>query len=266
MLNMNLFGLQLGKTTNYLDTPPSELPEVKVCAYTLCYNEEIILPFFLRHYLSFCDEVVVYDNGSTDNSVKIVNSFKNTRVVRYNAGELRDDLHVTMKDNIWKEARGRFDFVVVVDSDEFIYAPQMKKLLAFCKNEGKTILYPKGYEMVGEALPPDTGMIYDHIKKGVPNKIYNKCAIFDPNKIKEIRYAPGAHKIAPKGRVRYFSSPELKLLHYKFLSKERYLNKIKDGRQSEDNRKKNYGFALDLPMDYHVKLYDDMLAKAEKVI
>ncbi|MFA5104269.1 MAG: glycosyltransferase family 2 protein [Candidatus Margulisiibacteriota bacterium] len=242
------------------------LPQAKTCVYALCYNEETILPYFLRHYSTFCNEIVVYDNGSTDKSLKIINSAKNTRIVRYNAGELRDDLHRTMKDNIWKEARGRFDFVVVVDMDEFVFYPDMKRLLGFCKLKGKTILSPKGYEMVGDEVPTGSGMIYDYIKKGVYNKLYNKCAIFDPDAIKEIRYSPGAHRAAPRGRVRYFRSPELKMLHFRFLSKEHYLNRIKNARQSEMNRKKNYGFALDLPEEYHSKLYEDMLSKAETVI
>lgn len=260
---MSIFG---DSKNNWTELPMKDLPDVRTCVYTLCYNEEIILPFFLRHYLSFCDEVVVYDNGSTDGSVKVINSFENTRIVKYNAGELRDDLHVIMKDNIWKEARGRFDFVVVVDADEFIYSPDMKKLLAYCKKTGKTILHPKGYEMVGENDPGKEGMIYDHIKNGIYNSIYDKKAVFDPNSIREINYAPGAHKAVPRGRVKYFRSPDLKLLHYKFLSKERYLKKIRDARQSDENRKHNYGFVLDYPEEYHVKLYEDMLKKAVPVV
>ena len=90
--------------------------------------------------------------------------------------------------------------------------------------------------------------------------------MFDPNAIKEMRYSPGAHRAAPQGRVRYFKSPQLKMLHYRFLSKDHYLKRIKNSRQSEMNRKKNYGFALDLPEEYHSKLYDDMRNKAEVVI
>lgn len=243
-----------------------ELPDVRICVYTFCYNEEKILPFFLRHYLSFCDEVVVYDNGSTDNSAKIINSFKNTRIVKYNPGELRDDLHVVMKNNIWKEARGRFDFVIVVDADEFIYYPDMKKLLAYCKKNGKTVLHQKGYEMVGESDPGSEGMLNDRIKKGVYNRLYDKKVVFDPNKIREMNYTPGAHKAVPRGRVRYFRSPDLKLLHYKFLSKERYLDKVANVRQSDENRKKNYGITADLPEEFHKNLYEDMLKKSTTVL
>ena len=67
-------------------------------AYFLCYNEANILPHLLKHYLSFCEKVVILDNHSTDNSVEIVKSFENTEVIPYNSnGELRDDIYIQLK-------------------------------------------------------------------------------------------------------------------------------------------------------------------------
>ena len=63
-----------------------------------------------------------------------------------------------------------------------------------------------------------------------------------------------------------FRSPDLKLLHYRYLGRENYLKKIKGARQSDVNRKNNWGSYLDYPEEYHVKLFNEMLSKAEKVI
>jgi glycosyltransferase involved in cell wall biosynthesis len=44
-----------------------------VTIFTVTYNEELLLPFFIRHYrerFPNCN-IVVYDNESTDNTVKI---------------------------------------------------------------------------------------------------------------------------------------------------------------------------------------------------
>ena len=263
---MKIFGWELGGKIDLKSIPDTDLPEVKVCVYTLCYNEEVILPFFLRHYLEFCDEVVVYNNGSTDNSVKIINSFKNTRVVNYHAGEIRDDLHMLMKNNIWKEARGRFDFVIVVDTDEFLYSPDMKKLLAYCKKNGKTVMKPVGYNMVSEKQPDGDGQIYEYSKNGSKHWHFNKCVLFDPNKIKEINYAIGAHKAVPRGIVRRFSHPDLKLLHYKFLSRKYFLEKMSNVRLSKNNIKNNWGYTDKFNEAELKKRFDDLLANAKRVI
>ena len=49
---------------------------MKVTLYTICYNEQEMLPYFLNHYSKMVDKIVVYDNQSTDNSRKILESFK----------------------------------------------------------------------------------------------------------------------------------------------------------------------------------------------
>jgi len=40
--------------------------------FTTCYNEEIILPYFIRHYKQFARNITIYDNMSTDNSINII--------------------------------------------------------------------------------------------------------------------------------------------------------------------------------------------------
>ncbi len=263
---MKLFDLVRGRDKNWLKEPDDTLPDVKTCVYATCYNESAILPFFLEYYLSFCDEVVIYDNSSTDNSVAIVNSYPNTRIVRYNTGGIRDDILLIMKNNMWKEARPRYDFVIVVDTDEFVYSPDMKKLLRYCKKHGKTVLSPKGYNMIGEKFPEKGRPITEQIKTGVAEWHYNKKAVFDPNSIREMNYTVGAHKAVPRGRVRYFSPPDLKLLHYRYIGRDYYLSKIKNARQSDVNRKNNWGAYLDYPEQHHIDLFNGILKKAEKVI
>ena len=45
---------------------------MKIHLYSVCYNEEIILPYYLNHYSKFVDKITVYDNFSTDSSVEIL--------------------------------------------------------------------------------------------------------------------------------------------------------------------------------------------------
>ena len=53
---------------------------MKITLYTICYNEQEMLPYFLNHYSKMVDKIVVYDNYSTDNSRQILESFKDCEI------------------------------------------------------------------------------------------------------------------------------------------------------------------------------------------
>ena len=94
--------------------------------YFLCYNEENILPHLLRYYSDFCEKVFIMDNMSTDNSHEIIKTFEKAEIIPYNSNnELRDDVYLMLKNNLWKKSRGVADYVIVGDADEFIYHPNL---------------------------------------------------------------------------------------------------------------------------------------------
>ena len=62
------------KKVIFLDRP-------KLVAYGRAKNEELIIEEQLRRLLSFCDEIVINDTGSTDNTVKIARSFDRVTVL-----------------------------------------------------------------------------------------------------------------------------------------------------------------------------------------
>jgi glycosyltransferase involved in cell wall biosynthesis len=45
---------------------------MKIWAYAICWNEEVMLPYYLKHYEKFCEKIIIYDNMSTDNSRNII--------------------------------------------------------------------------------------------------------------------------------------------------------------------------------------------------
>jgi glycosyltransferase involved in cell wall biosynthesis len=105
-----------------------------VHAFFLCYNEEFILPHLLEYYLKFCDKIFILDNKSTDKSVEIIDSFPNTEVIEWDSnGQVRDDLYLEIKNNIWKQSRGKCDYVIVGDADEFLYHDNMIDFLTRSK-------------------------------------------------------------------------------------------------------------------------------------
>jgi hypothetical protein len=67
--------------------------------------------------------------------------------------------------------------------------------------------------------------------------------LFDPHRITEINYKPGAHEADPEGIVKTGKYEDLKLLHYKNLGIEYVLNRINTYRHrlSQTNRELNLG-------------------------
>src|SRR5262245_42339747 len=95
---------------------------MKIAVYTLCFNEEFFLPYFLRHYHQYTERIVLFDNCSTDHTAEIARQ-AGVDVRPYESGdEIRDDLLLQIKNNCWKECRGQgVDWVLVVDVDEILY-------------------------------------------------------------------------------------------------------------------------------------------------
>jgi hypothetical protein len=209
-------------------------------AYFICYNEATILPHLLRHYLNFCDKVCIIDNFSTDNSVNIVNSFKNTEVLSYNSNnELRDDIYIQVKNSVWKRSVGVADYVIVGDTDEFLYHEDIQSYIQKAYDNGITIFKPKGYHMVGDEdldLRPNDN-IFEKVTQGVQTE------------------------------VKLLDDGELKMCHYKFLgiNDHLYKNNIRRQRLSEFNKQYGLGTYYLFTDDQAKEDYMGYLNKREKV-
>lgn len=197
--------------------------------YTVCWNEERFLPFFIKHYGSFCDKIIVYDNESTDSTLSILAQNPQTKVISYKTGNTFNDLKKNeIANTCWKQSRGKADFVIVCDTDELLYDRNnnIKKSLQMSH---KTIFRPEGYEMLSECFPSYNKPLRQQCK-GLPSKYYCKKIIFDPHCIVDINYYPGCHEADPRGYVKTGTS-EFLLLHYKRIGVEYIVNRYQAFKQ-----------------------------------
>lgn len=209
--------------------------------YALCFNEETILPYFLRHYQPIAGRIVIYDNESTDSSREIALA-AGAEVRRFQTrGEHSDRVQTMIKSTCYRDSLGRADWVIVVDMDEFIYHPDLPGLLARYDREGVTVPLVEGYDMVSDGPPTSLGQIYDEIRTGFRNDRFDKPEVFKPEI--DIRFGPGCHGAEPRGRVRRSDKAEIKLLHYRYLGHE-YLTRryeLRTKRLSQDNIRNQWG-------------------------
>jgi len=227
----------------------------KIWVYTLSYNEEHFVKNFLTAYKD-AERIIVNDNMSTDRTVELLKQDPRVEVRTYDSGnKIRDDLYLEFKNNAWKEARGKADWVIIVDFDEiftrvtFIDGQPVFDLdLSRPYDLGFDIIKPWGYNMVSLDAPLGTDDFpYVHSPKGCYHVPQEKMCCFRPDKLMEIGYFAGCHRAEPldmnggKGMQTYFS-PEYKGLHYKFWNLDLYMEKMKDYQTRLSDVNKSYGW------------------------
>jgi len=212
------------------------MPNVEVFSYF--WNEEYLMPYFLRHYAPLATRITLFDNDSTDRSIEIAKTCPKVVVKRYDSGNTLDSLsQLHMLNNCWREAES--DWVIVCALDEFLYHPD---LLGFLEATEGTVIHPQGYTMSSKTRPIGNGQLYDYIRRGVPDKYYCKCIAFNKAKVTGINYRIGAHEAIPNGLINMVTD-QCKLLHFRLIGLaetiERY--RIYRERKSATERKRGYG-------------------------
>ena len=232
--------------------------------FTTCYNEEIILPYFLRHYKGFARNITVYDNMSTDNSLKILEE-SGVKIIPFNTNEQYDEQTlINIRNKSWKSSDA--DWVIVCDVDEFIYHKDFVEVLS---KTDSTLITPNGYEMMSEELPTTDGQIYGEIKNGFFKKNYSKPCVFKPSEISNINFGPGSHFATPDGNVVDKGDLDIKLLHYKFINREKLIKQynIMGNRQSNDSIIKGFGNEYkDWDINFINKQFDEWLINSTNII
>lgn len=242
-----------------------------VHAYFLCYNEEYILPHLLRHYSTFCEKIHIIDNMSTDRSVEIVNYFANTEIIPYNSNEeVRDDIYLNIKNNVWKRSIGDADYVIVGDADEFLYHENIVKFLTESFEKGITLFKPEGYHMIGDEdliLSSDDN-IFEKVTEGIIGSSNDKLMLFDCNKITQINYSFGCHFANPVGQVVLSTNKDLKMLHYKYLGLVDFIpkQKLRGDRLSHFNKVNGLGSYYLYDSQQHKDEYKTFIQKRKKIL
>jgi glycosyltransferase involved in cell wall biosynthesis len=213
--------------------------------YLLCFNEEKMILHTLNYYSKICSKIIIIDNQSTDNSIRLASDYKNIEFRYLDSGnEFIEDKLTESKNICWKGSAA--DYVIVCDMDEFLYDEQLLEKLLMAKEQKIIMPTVIGYNMMSDDFPTNyESLITEQVKYGVRSERFDKQIIFDPKKVKEINYRPGAHLCQPVfyGNRIESSKIELKLLHYKYLGKD-YLYKKHKGyanRMSEISKDKKHG-------------------------
>lgn len=232
---------------------------------------------------------------SDDSTPDIVQRCNITELHHFDSHQkLRDDLNSRIKSEAWIKY-DNYDWVICVDSDEFLYHPHIFDFLDWCEREKISVVTPRGYDMSpASTFPYSPSNEKNKISslKGIGNRLYSKPIIFSPRRISQVRFGPGAHsamykpepKIYPNSNsgkvykvnpfptsmIIYEESEEQsvpKLLHYRFHGMSDFTQRWKsvDLRRSDINIKNNFGTHYGTSVETQLKYYDWVVSNAKEI-
>jgi len=233
---------------------------MKIETFTVCYNEEKLLPYFLKHYLQY-GSVTIFDNQSTDRSRDIARE-AGAIIFEFDSGnQFREDILTHIRNSCWKESKA--DWVIVTDVDELLYHNNL--VWALSKSMG-TVLLPRMFNMYSESFPTTKGQIYEEVNMGV--EFRSKLCIFRPDSITEMNYDAGCHFARPEGNFILNVKTDIINLHFKNLSTEYAINRNKElcARQSEENNLNNWNWHTAESAEETIRKYNEIKPFLMKIL
>lgn len=189
---------------------------MRIIVFVITYNCADVLPFFLRHYSAFADEISAFDDFSTDGTRELLkaNPIVMLRDWPHPGKGINEDLFLAHWQEWYPKARGHFDWVIIADPDELIWGPDVRETLRTSILQGHRILRPTGFNMTGDGLPKDDGrQLWEISPWGVPAPVYSKPVIFQPGI--RINWIRGKHDLEHTKEIAH--PCDLKLLHYRYM-------------------------------------------------
>lgn len=128
---------------------------MKIYLYTLCWNEMDILPFVIDYWKHLgITKAIVYDNGSTDGSVEFLSKYDWIEVRHFETKGMNDNKQKDIKNNCWKETKGKdIDFVIVCDMDEIIFSDNLNEILETMKKDNYNAMITPIYGICEDFKP-----------------------------------------------------------------------------------------------------------------
>lgn len=180
----------------------------KIALISFTYNEEKFIPFVIDYWKRFVSHAYVFDNGSTDNTKKLLSQYDWISIIDYShltGNKLDDELNMDIKNNFWKTIKNKFDWVVVCDFDECLYSNNWDQPLSIFEKYDMPYIIPAYYNMINMSFPEykndrlyhEDNKYYIIISEEEEQKIYSKLLLFNCKTAYELNLAPGSHSAGP---------------------------------------------------------------------
>lgn len=246
-----------------------ETNRIKIIGFTFTHNEERIVPSVMQYWERLgVDKLIVFDNLSTDNTVKMLRKYPFVEVAKFDTDGHFNEMYLTwLRNNVWKDISG-VDWVIIADFDEVPYCET--DVREYLDEYDANIIRTHQYNIIREDFPKEGELV--HLQEG--NRFNSqgirmeKIHTFKPSELKEINYELGMHYTHPLPKegfdIRYTEYPQkLYFFHLKYLGKEYALDRAKD----RDDRVSIENKRAMINIHYHkmIENYDSEIAALGKI-
>ena len=223
---------------------------MKVAVICLVHNEERLLPYFLSHYLDQVDTVFLIDGESTDDTLRIAARYPRVEVSTLRTGGKMDNqLMHDAKLEKRLECVGKYDYVIYVDTDEFVVPKSGRTLRAELETPPHDDLYgTDGFDMVRRPEDPPLSPyrpLMEQFRWGAQNYEWlSKTIILRPESA--ARHHPGMHLLSniPDAPYKDPTRTRFYLLHYRAIDEELYVQRHLDKARRRSPNDLARGFAI----------------------
>lgn len=113
---------------------------MKIFAHTLVFNEENFIWFAVSSIVKYVDQILIWDTGSTDKTVKIINELikKNPEKIKFKeVGRVDSDGVTKMRQKMLEESD--CDWIIILDGDEVWPEGSIKKVVETIRKKGDSL-------------------------------------------------------------------------------------------------------------------------------
>jgi glycosyltransferase involved in cell wall biosynthesis len=226
---------------------------MKISAHVLLKNEENFIYYSIMSVINYVDEILIWDTGSTDNTLNIVNQIKSSKVIlkKVEIDEFRED---SVRQQMLDQTDA--DWFIVLDADEVWWNESIKLVTDTIRKQGEnldSIVVPT-VNMVGD-------MFHYQEKEAGRYHLAGKVGHYGLRAIN--RKIPGLHGVGEHGvfmwadkdnnkiedrdknKIKFLDAPYVHATHLK-----RSENIISNIEVYKRNIKLKYEIGNELPFDY----------------
>ncbi len=212
---------------------------MKIVGHCLIKNEENFIWYAINSVIDYLDEIMVWDNGSTDNTVSIIKSINSKKIKFRQVGGDVAEIRQQMLDET--EA----DWIFILDGDEVWWEKGIRSLVSSIRSSDFSLAVSPNYMLIGD-------MYHYQEEKAGRYRIAGKVGHYN---IRAIRKTKGLHVEGVYPNEAYENADGVKIQNFSkekiLFLKEKYLHASFLSRSSKDTKKVKYELGEEFPKDFY---------------